>query len=162
MSTLNLTFLNNSNVDASAVYVGFVPGSSGMQVSITNLKDNTPIGSVYDIHGAHPASGNWYSLSALSSGVGINSFSGRIYVCYNKPWAVQRAGYEPGQSVTDPNMFLRYDKMEITFTGDPNDVADLTSIDYWSIPMSLNTLKAGQVVGSVKGLLPGVTTQATA
>lgn len=159
MSTLSLTFTNNSNVDDPAVYIGFVPGSSDTELSIVNLKDDSSIGSVYDIHGAYPAVGNWYSLSELSSGVGINSFSGRIYVCYNKPWVVQREGYEPGQSVTDPNMFLRYDKMELTFTGNPNDVADLTSIDYWSIPMSLNTLKAGQVVGSVKGLLPGVTTQ---
>lgn len=159
MSTLTVTFTNHSNVDASEVYIGFVGGSSGTAISVTNLKDNSPLKAVDQIDGSFPAQGNWYTLKTLSAGVGITSFSGRIYVCYDKPWAVQRAGYEPGQSVTDPNMFLRYDKMELTFTGQPGDVADLTSIDYWSIPMSLNVLKAGEVVGTVKGLLPGVTTQ---
>lgn len=159
MSILTVTFTNNSNVDASAVYIGFVPGSSGVEVSIVNLQDNSPINAVDDIDGSFPVQGNWYALNTLSAGTGITSFSGRIYVCYNTPWVVQKKGYEPGQSVTDPNMFLRYDKMELTFTGNLNDVADLTSIDYWSIPMSLNTLKAGKVVGSVKGLLPSVTTQ---
>jgi hypothetical protein len=156
MSTLAVTFTNNSNVDASEVYIGFVGGSSG--TAITNLQDHSPIKTVDDV-GSFPAQGNWYPLNKLSAGVAITSFSGRIYVCYNKPWAVQRVGYEPGQSVTDPNMFLRYDKMELTFTGQPADVADLTTIDYWSIPMSLNTLKGGVVVGTVQGLLPGVTTQ---
>src|SRR5215208_3759986 len=159
MSTLSLTFINNSNVDASAVYIGFVPGSSDAEVSIVNLKDYSPVKSVDDIGGTYPAQGNWYSLDALPSGVGITSFSGRIYVCYTTPWEVQRKGYEPAQAVTDPNLYLRYDKMELTFTGAPSDVADLTSIDYWSIPMSLKTLKAGEVAGTVKGLLDGVTTQ---
>jgi hypothetical protein len=159
MSRLTVRFANHSNVDASDVFIGFVGGSSGAGVSITNLQDNSPLSVVDDIKGSFPAQGNWYTLKTLSAGVGITSFSGRIYVCYRTPWAVQRAGYEPGQSVTDPNLFLRYDKMELTFTGQPGDVADLTTIDYWSIPMSLNVLKAGREVGSVKGLLPGVTTQ---
>lgn len=158
MSTLAVTFANNSNVDASAVYIGFVR-SCGSVVWILNPHDQSPLKAVDDICGSFPAPGNWYALNTLPDGVDITFFSGRIYVCYNTPWAVQYAGYEPGQSVTDPNMFLRYDKMELTFTGDPHDVADLTSIDYWSIPMSLNTLKASKVVGTVKGLLPGVTTQ---
>jgi hypothetical protein len=155
MSTLTVTFTNNSNVDASEVYIGFV----GTQASIINLHNNSPIKIVGDTGGTYPAQGNWYKLDSLSAGVSITSFSGRIYVCYNKPWAVQYSGYEPGQSVTDPNMYLRYDKMELTFTGQPADVADLTSIDYWSIPMSLNVLKGGTVVGTVQGLLSGVTTQ---
>ena len=159
MSRLSLTVTNKSNVDGSAVYIGFVAGSSGAEVSIINLKDNSPVKSVGDVGGTYPAQGNWYSLDALPSGVGITSFSGRVYVCYTTPWEVQRKGYEPAQAVTDPNLFLRYDKMEITFTGAPSDVANLTSIDYWSIPMSLNTRKGGVVVGTVKGLLDGVTTQ---
>jgi hypothetical protein len=159
MSTLKVLFTNHSNFDASEVYIGFVPGSGGTAISLINLQDNSPVKAVGDTGGVYPSQGNWYLLKSLSSGVGITSFSGRIYICYRTPWAVQYSGYEPGQSVTDPNMFLRYDKMELTFTGQPADVADLTSIDYWSIPMSLNVLKADKVVGTVKGLLPGVTTQ---
>ncbi|AOY80603.1 beta-1,3-glucanase family protein [Moorena producens JHB] len=156
-SKLTVTFINNSKVDNSAVYIGFVTGVS--TVSIVNLKDSTPIKSVEDVDGAYPAKGNWYSLDQLPSGIGIKSFSGRIYVCYTKPWEVQRKGYEPAQAVNDPNLFLRYDKMELTFTGASADVANLTSIDYWSIPMSLNKLYEGKVVQTAKGLLPNVTTQ---
>lgn len=159
MSTLNVAFTNHSRVDASAVHIGFVPGASDAGVSIVNLKDNSPIKAVGDVGGAYPAAGNWYALDTLATGIGIHSFSGRIYVCYGQPWAVQRQGYEPAQAVTDPNLFLRYDKMELTFTGNPNDVANLTSIDYWSIPLSLSTRYAGKVVQTVNGLRPGVTAQ---
>lgn len=189
MSTLTVTFVNNtnsSNQDSDAdlsriqsiwrqlfflfggstrknnqptVHIGFVPGSSTTKVSITNLKDNSAIKSVYDGIEKYPAPGKWYSLDELSSGVEITHFSGRIYVCYDQPWQVQRVGYEPAQAVVDPNLFLRYDKMELTYNGSPFDVANLTSIDYWSIPMKLNTLKNGNVKQTVNGLLPGVTAQ---
>lgn len=161
--TLAITFANNSNLNASDVYVGFVSGSSGAPVTIVKAGDHSPVLAVGDV-ASYPARGNWYTLDALSSGVVVTSFSGRVYVCYETPWAVQYAGYEPAQAVTDPNFYLRYDKMEMTFTGQPADVANLTSIDYWSIPMSLNSLKGGAVVGTVSGLLknvsPAVTTQA--
>ena len=155
MSTLTVTFTNNSNVDDSQVSIGFAPGSSGAPTTIANVADGSTLSPVNAAVGA----GNWYTLTALSQGVSITSFSGRIYVCYGTPWAVQAVNYEPAQAVTDANFFLRYDKMELTFTGSPNDVADLTSIDYWSIPMSLNTSLGGVAVGSVQGLLPNVTTQ---
>jgi hypothetical protein len=160
-STLAITFVNNSNVDASAVYIGFAPGSSDTPVSITNPADGSPVLAVNNL-GSYPGAGNWYTLDKLTSGVAVSSFSGRAYVCYDTPWQVQGAGYEPAQAVTDPNFFLRYDKMELTFTGQPADVADLTSIDYWSIPMSLHTLKGGASVGSVYGLIPGTSPPVTA
>jgi hypothetical protein len=155
LSTLTVTFTNKSNVAAADVSIGFAPGASTAATTIVNLNDQSAILPVNQSTGP----GNWYTLDSLSKGVGITSFSGRIYVCYGTPWSVAGAGQEPAQAVNDPNFFLRYDKMELTFTGNPNDVADLTSIDYWSIPMSLNTLKSGTVVGTVNGLLPGVTTQ---
>ena len=57
---------------------------------------------------------------------------------------------------------MRYDKMELTVTPSPDDVADLTSIDYWAIPMTLTATKNGKKptgtgVYQAKGLLPGVT-----
>ncbi|MBC7865221.1 MAG: IPT/TIG domain-containing protein [Bacteroidia bacterium] len=107
----------------------------------------------------YPFNGNWYLLDDLSEGVDITSFSGRIYVSYGTPWNVQHQGYEPGQNITDPNFFLRYDKMEITFNNATADVADLTSIDYWSIPMQLDTYLNKVKKQTVLGLLSGVTTQ---
>ena len=103
--------------------------------------------------------GNWYTLSDLSQGADITNFSGRIYVAYGTTWQVLSGGYEPPQNVTDENFFLRYDKMELTFNGAASDVADLTSIDYWSIPMNLETFLSGASVQTLNGLLKGNTTQ---
>lgn len=158
MATLTFQFTNSSGVDDSKVFIGFVPGASGTSVTIENLADGSAIAPV-DGGGTYPNPGNWYSLDTLASGVGISSFSGRIYVCYQQPWSVQGSGYEPAQAVTDANLFLRYDKLEITFTGQPADVANLTSIDYWSIPLSLIALKNAQTVQTALGLRSGVTAQ---
>ncbi|MDP1897850.1 MAG: hypothetical protein Q8K43_08190, partial [Sulfurimicrobium sp.] len=137
---LAVNFINNSGLKAT-VSVGFLPGppaagEGALPFSIKNLKDGSEIDALDNSGGAYPCSGQWYTLDDLSAGVEVSSFSGRIYVCYDTPWTIQHQAYEPGQAVTDPNFFLRYDKMEMTFTGSPSDVADLTSIDYWSIPMT--------------------------
>lgn len=146
MSTLTVNFTNSSNIPSgTTISIGFLagqpaPGQAATPFNITNNNTKGPSISPLDNGtGPYPYAGNWYTLDDLSKGVTISSFSGRIYVCYGTTWTLQYAGYEPGQAVTDPNFFLRYDKMEMTFTGSPNDVADLTSIDYWSIPMTLNT-----------------------
>jgi hypothetical protein len=154
MSTLNITFNNNSNHQAANVSIGFVPGSSTSLFNITNAADGSTIN---ELNYNYAGTGNWYTLTDLQQGVNITNFSGRIYVCYGTPWAVQQNGYEPAQAVNDPNFYLRYDKMEITFNGNASDVANLTSIDYWSIPMSLSTSFQGTPVAgnSVSGLLNG-------
>jgi len=150
MATLDFTFTNSSSLPAGDVHIGFVPGA-GAPLNITNTKTGAAIASVYSIAGG----GNWYTLAELSDGISISNFSGRIYVCYGEAWAPQHDGYEPGQAVTDPNFYLRYDKMEITFNGDPADAANLTTIDYWAIPMSLTSYdaagKAVQVDSGLKG-----------
>ncbi len=158
MSTLNVTFNNNSGHPVDDVVIGFVPGSSTSLFNITNAADGSTIN---PLNYNALEIGNWYSLVYLQQGVNITNFSGRIYVCYGTPWAVQQNGYEPAQAVNDPNFYLRYDKMEITFNGSASDVANLTSIDYWSIPMSLSTSFQGTPVAgnSVSGLLNGNTAQ---
>ncbi len=158
MPSLHLSFINNSGQETANVAIGFVPGSSGDTFTITNSKDRSALLPLN--HGAaYPFAGNWYSLKQLSAGVDIASFSGRVYVAFGPPWQVTGAGYEPAQAVTDPNLFLRYDKFEMTFTGSAADVANLTSIDYWSIPMTLQTSFNGQIVGTVRGLFGSATAQ---
>jgi len=159
MSVLKITFSNSSGYDDSEVSIGFLSGKDAAAPSMTNVNGGAAINTIDGSTTEFPAAGNWYSLSDLSDGVNVTSFSGRIYVCYGTTWEVQYAGYEPAQAVTDPNFFLRYDKMELTFTGDPNDVADLTSIDYWSIPMSLETKLAGVKVETANCFLNGATAQ---
>ena len=169
MSTLTVNFTNHSGIqDTVLISIGFFQGSptAGQQAipfSIINLKDQSVINPLDDGSGTYPKNGNWYTLDRLAEGVSISSFSGRIYVCYGNAWIIQYKNYEPGQAVTDPNFYLRYDKMEITFTGSPNDVADLTSIDYWSIPMTLSTYLSTKSktspVQTVTGLLNGTTAE---
>lgn len=155
MAGLDFTFINSSTLPADDVHIGFVPGA-GAQLDITNKKTGDALSSVYTAKG-----GNWYTLKDLSDGISISHFSGRIYVCYGPAWTPQHEGYEPGQAVTDPNFFLRYDKMEITFNGDPYDAANLTSIDYWAIPMSLTSFNAsGKVVQEDSGLKGSTTSDA--
>ncbi len=160
MGTLKVIFKNHSGATAANVFVGFF--SSGT-INIKNLKPNGKAIKTIDNVSSFPNKGNWYSLTDLSKGIAITSFSGRIYVCYDKAWAVQNKGYQPAQTPTDPNFYLRYDKMEITFNGDPSDVANLTSVDYWSIPMTLDTYKVTGTnhkhVGSLKGILPTKSTK---
>lgn len=156
--SLTVTFTNNSGSDGSSVSVGFVPGS-GTPFNITYAS-----GAIQELNvnssKTYPFPGNWYTLDQLADGVTITSFSGRVYVAIGQGWAVQSANYEPGQNVTDPNFYLRYDKMEITFTGQPADVANLTSIDYWSIPLTLTTYDStGTQVQTVLGLVDSTTTQ---
>ncbi len=166
VTPLEVVFTNNSGLNPAEISVGFVPGlqtdQTPLPVSILNLKDQTAIKSLDQQSGAptYPYDGNWYRLTDLSDGIAISNFSGgRVYICYGKRWKVQGAGYEPAQSVTDPNFFMRYDKMEMTYTGAQADVADLTSIDYWSIPMTLNAKQGATIIESDHGLKPGVTTK---
>jgi hypothetical protein len=157
-STLKILFTNKSTFSDDEVSVGFVRGSSSNAFNVVNEATGTALQPV-NVNDTYPFGGNWYKLSSLTSGVGVTNFSGRIYVAYQTPWSVTKVGYEPAQAVNDPNLFLRYDKMEITFNGDPSDVANLTSIDYWSIPMTLQTSLNGSTVQTVSGLLSGTTAQ---
>lgn len=161
MTTLNVAFSNKSGELDSQVSVGFLAPVAAISTTlIQNCKDNSAIKPLDNGKGPYPFAGNWYTLDDLSEGVSITAFSGgRIYVAYGTPWTILHAGYEPGQAVTDQNFYLRYDKIEMTFTGNPGDVADLTSIDYWSIPMTLETFLDGKNVQTVSGLLPGATTK---
>lgn len=155
MSALHLNFENKSTHAQEYISVGFVSGKKDgkpIPISVVNRKTGKALKVVDDGWSHKGYAGNWYSLSDLTEGVDIKHFSGRIYVCYGKPWSVEQVGYEPAQAVTDKNFFLRYDKVELTFNGAPTDVANLTSIDYLSIPMSLQTSLSETIVETAHGL----------
>ncbi|TYP99445.1 beta-1,3-glucanase [Tenacibaculum adriaticum] len=154
MSILNVKFKNKSTLPNSNVFIGFVSGSSTSLFNISSLAGE-------DIKQLNTTkgNGNWYSLDELNNSVQIQNFSGRIYVSYGKTWKILNNYYEPAQNITDPNFFLRYDKMELTFNGKADDVADLTSIDYWSIPMQLETFLNGASVQTDNGLKTNITTK---
>ena len=161
MATLTVIFKNNSGLSDNLVSIGFVSGSTSAPFSISYPDPNLTQPLELEIQPLNQAkgTGNWYPLTDLSNGVTISNFSGRIYVAYGQTWSVLNAGYEPAQNITDVNFFLRYDKMELTFNGNPADVADLTSIDYWSIPMQLETFLNGVSVQTDNGIKTGKTAE---
>jgi len=155
-SELKVLFQNDSGVADENIHIGFyaaLKNPTSSEFSITNLNGGGPIKSIYDGVTKAAQHGNWYKLSALVSGAGggvnMRHFSGRIYVCYGTPWAPYPGNVStPGQSLADGNFFLRFDKLEATFNGAAADVADLTSIDFWAIPMSLKaTYKGAEPAG---------------
>ncbi len=159
MNVLTVKFSKGSDVAQKNIYIGFVPGSTSDQFDISyHAGEFEPLEVEVLPLNAEKGKGNWYSLEKLQNGVQIKHFSGRIYISYGQPWEVLDAYYEPAQNITDPNFFLRYDKMELTFNGESTDVADLTSIDYWSIPMKLETSLDGLIPVQIDyGLKEGVT-----
>jgi len=159
MATLKVIFKNNSGLSDKLVSIGFVSGSKTAPFSISYPSPNSlePLELEVKPLNQEIGKGNWYSLKELSNGVSIQNFSGRIYISYGQTWSVLNTGYEPAQNITDVNFFLRYDKMELTFNGNPADVADLTSIDYWSIPMQLETYLNGTIVQTDNGIKTGMT-----
>lgn len=161
MTRLKVIFKNNSGISDELVSIGFVSGSLTAPFSINYPSPNPldPLELEIQPLNQEVGKGIWYSLDQLSNGVSIQNFSGRIYVSYGQTWSVLNAGYEPAQNITDVNFFLRYDKMELTFNGNAADVADLTSIDYWSIPMQLETSLNGATVQTDNGVKTGVTSQ---
>jgi len=150
MSTLNITFDKSkmalTNVD---INIGFVGTGS--------LADST--GKVLKTVGEDlkkGSKGNWYTYDQLKDGVSTTGFSGRVYVCYGTPWTSTGPGSEPSfLPETGANSELLFDKIELTFDGSPYSCADLTSIDFWAIPMNLISLKSGTQVNELKGVKDG-------
>jgi len=158
MATLKIKFKNESGLSDNLVSIGFASGSDNpFRITYPNPNPLKPLELTIKPLNESAGEGNWYALNDLRNGVNIENFSGRIYISYGKTWTVQNAYYEPAQNITDPNFFLRYDKMELTFNGTPADVADLTSIDYWSIPMQLETSFNETSVQTDHGLKAGTT-----
>ena len=141
---LAVKFKNNSGHASSEVYIGFVGAEP---LNATNKATNAPL------EKSQFQSEHWYTLDTLPQGIDLNSFSGRIYVGYGAPWNFTHAGYEPSPvAATDPNFYKRYDKVEITYHGNAADVANATSIDYFSIPVGLNVYQGGTGGTLVKSL----------
>jgi hypothetical protein len=143
-SPLRVVFDNDSGLRTSQVYVGFVGSET---LTATNVATGAAL-AVSQYRRPH-----WYTLDKLPQGIDLYDFSARIYVGYGPPWVFQHKGYEPDPvAPADPNHFKRYDKVEITYSGATSDVANTTSIDYFSIPITLHVYHGGlqgKLVGSV-------------
>jgi hypothetical protein len=144
MQTLNFKIKNDSGVSGDKVFIGF--WGSNLNATI----NGTPMKSIQD--------STWYTLSEIESFVIGVTTSGRFYVAYNDHFSPTDAGGEP--SIVAPNSPAykkRFDKFELTFDGSVYGVADLTAIDFWSVPMSLETEKNGGKVAALDGVKAGST-----
>ncbi|HTQ12434.1 MAG TPA: beta-1,3-glucanase family protein [Rhizomicrobium sp.] len=132
---MRIVFQNNSGRPDNKIFAGFVDCTTFVATNAAN--GNSLAMAAY-------GSPNWYSLDTLPLGIDVTSVSGRLYFCYDKPWVFNNPGYEPNSgNPSDPNYLLRFDKIEMTYRGMPTDVADTTSIDYFSIPIALKAWLGG-------------------
>src|SRR5215467_7958658 len=144
MSTLDFKIKNDSRIPDDQVFIGFWGPNLNATingVAMKSFQDST-----------------WYTLNQISSFVIGATTSGRFYVAYHNKFDPNIGGGMP--SIVAPNSpayLQRFDMFELTFDGSVHGVADLTAIDYWSVPMSLETEKQGTKVGSLQGVKAGYT-----
>jgi len=147
---LKLKITNHSGLDDSEIHIGFWQGS----------QDATQKATVNGVamENINSDSKKFYSLKEFTDVIvygeqgdsgAKTSFSGRLYFCYGSPFAPTvgadgNFGMPSPVAPTDPYYTSRYDKIELTFDGSNYSVADLTIIDFWSIPMSMQSLKNGK------------------
>ncbi|MCC9622732.1 hypothetical protein LPB41_13620 [Thalassospira sp. MA62] len=131
---LKLVFENKSGVPDDHVYIGFRAHSADIADTFGNPvksnRDHIP---------------EWTPLSKFTApktdAFVVNSIdAGRIYVCYSPDQAPAK-DFAPEPTINTSTTFYHcFDKFEMTYTGSEYDVANLTSIDFWAIPLSLTSL----------------------
>jgi hypothetical protein len=134
LSGLNLTFaIQNPHYNPSNVYVTFIGGT---------------LSATYD-GGKAVQLNHSYSLSTLNGGIHLNGYTdGRIFVSLGGGVA----GKDPPEMVNPdiPSYHVRHDKIEITYTpSDPNSCTNLTAVDFYGIPLEIDTYLASQRVGTL-------------
>lgn len=136
VSAFLLSFDNLSEFDREDVYVWFT-GAAGYDLKITGQSQNIVLGTAYN-------------LSDLSGGLEMERFvAGRVYFSLGAPLGT--SGLKPdGTPLNNPGVLqgdigynVRHDFMELTYTPNPADVADLTSMDQFAIPLHLQLKKNG-------------------
>lgn len=141
MSSLNFTVNNQSGISTDNIFIGFW----GSTLNAT-------------INGSAMNANQWYQLSSITSMELNATTSGRIYVTYQDSSTTPT--FSPNDSILAPGSDAYnqcFDKFELTFDGSVFGVADLTAIDFWSIPMSLQTQKGGNNVAELYGVKSGST-----
>jgi fibronectin-binding autotransporter adhesin len=134
---------NNDRPDASSLpaYITFTGAPTG-------AFDATIAGTITQLQ-----EGVSYSLSTLAAGVDVTKYtSGRVFVSLGSPLIglTANTNYAPNfVSPTSPNFLTRMDKYEITYGvpasgGAPTGGANLSSTDFFGIPLKLQTKGGSQ------------------
>jgi len=138
VAAIHLTFTNVSAFPSNQVYVWFGGAAeAGYDLKIAGQTQNVTLGQSYP-------------LDQLASGLNLNRLiSGRVYFSFGEP--LPNPGRTPGGSPIrypgvspgDDGYNTRWDFIELTHTGAAGDVADLTSMDNFGIPLQLQLKHAG-------------------
>ncbi len=137
-SAIHLSFTNTSAYPANQVYVWFGGAAeAGYDLKITGQSQNVTLGQSY-------------ALTDLTAGLTLNRLiSGRAYISFGEPLpdpGRNGAGSPiryPGVHSGDDGYNTRWDFIELTDTPAAGDVADLTSMDNFAIPLKLQLKHQG-------------------
>jgi len=130
---LTVKFLNeNSDYNLSEIYVLFTE-----QPTPPDPFDATNNGQPMSVTTS-------YSFSELSNGITLNHlWGGVVYVSLGEPMTSNRTDQPSFLNTSDPDFYKRWDKFEITFNGNSGDVANLTGINSFAIPLAIKTYGNG-------------------
>ncbi len=135
VSALTLSLTNSSAYNDNEVYVWFT-AAQGYQLQASN--------------GTDIVLGQSYRLSDLGGPLTMGTFvSGRVYISFGSPLptAPLNSGgipaRNPGVLSNDDGFRVRHDFVELTNTSNAADVADLTSMDQFAIPLQLQLKRQG-------------------
>lgn len=85
-----------------------------------------------------------YSFAQLGNGVSLSTlWGGVVYVSLGKAMTDNRTDAPSFLNFTDADYSTRWDRFEITFHGSPYDVADLTGINAFAVPIAIKTYGDG-------------------
>ncbi|MGD9634580.1 MAG: beta-1,3-glucanase family protein, partial [Pirellulales bacterium] len=137
-AAIHLSFTNTSAFPSDQVYVWFGGAAeAGYDLKIAGQARNVTLGQSYP-------------LDQLAAGLNLNRLiSGRVYFSFGEPLPDpgRTAGGSPvrypGVSPGDDGYNTRWDFIELTESGAAGDIADLTSMDNFGIPLQLQLKRAG-------------------
>ncbi len=124
---LTMKFINeNSEYNSNEVYAIFTAASGNPFVATNN--------------GQALSLTTCYSFAELSNGITLDRITvGVVYISLGKPMTSNRSDAPSFTNTSDSDYYTRWDKFEITFNGNPADVADLTGINSFAVPISIKT-----------------------
>src|SRR3989304_2144166 len=137
-AAIQLTFTDSSTIPDEQVYVWFGGAAeAGYDLKIAGQSQNVTLG-------------HSYALPDLAAGLTLNRLiSGRAYVSFGEPLpdpGRNGAGSPirfPGVFPGDDGYNTRWDFIELTDTPSAGDVADLTSMDNFALPLQLQLKPQG-------------------
>ncbi|HEY5744185.1 MAG TPA: beta-1,3-glucanase family protein [Terrimicrobiaceae bacterium] len=125
---------------AGTVGLGATPTARALELTITNQNTNFNDNNVYvmfeRVEGGNVSSKTPYSLAQLPKPVKVDRAFGRIFISLGQP--LQNVNAPNFNNPTLPDYGVRWDKIEWTIDGSPTQCANLSSADFFSVPLKIS------------------------